>query len=181
MRPGDELKTTCTFKSDHKDKTVYFGEGTQDEMCYAFITYHPSQKTQTGFCMNWKSVQRCRRYLPKFQGLIGSCEWKQLLNPSDPVTQKLYRNMQTECPKYKDTEQCTDKCAKVSAMAYQHPCLKDDDIGLFVKMKLSHQGRDANALVDMIGKCHGYVSFGICLHFSAFLLILCAIIAGSLS
>lgn len=177
MRPGDELKTTCTFKSDHKDKTVYFGQGTQDEMCYALITYHPSQKISTGFCMNWKSVQRCRRYLPKFHGLIGPCEWRQLLNPNDPVTQTLYSNMQTECPNYAETKQCTDKCAKVSAMAYQHPCLQDNDIGLFIKARLSRQGESAAALVDMIGRCHGYVSLGIRVQFSAYLT-LCAVISG---
>ena len=159
MRPGDELRTTCTFRSTFKDKTVQFGQGTQDEMCYAFITYYPAQRIRAGFCMNWKSIYRCRRYLPKFKGLIGSCEWKQLLNSNDPVTQKLYTNVQKQCPNYETYRQCSSNCSKVAAMAVQHPCLKEDDIGDYTRFRLSwHQA--GKVLVDLLDKCANYVSHG---------------------
>lgn len=165
MRPGDELRTTCTYKSSHRDKTVYFGQGTQDEMCYGFITYYPSKNIRAGLCMNWKSVQRCQRYLPKFHGLIGSCEWRQLLNVSNPVTQKLFGNMQEQCPNYDKERQCTEKCAKVAAMAKQHPCLQDDDIGDFIRFKLATHPK-GKVLVDMLKKCSDYVNRGISIHFT---------------
>lgn len=164
MLPGDELKTICTYKST-KDKTVHFGQGTQDEMCYGFITYYPKQGIMTGFCMSWKSVKRCRRYLPKFHGLVGSCEWKQLLDASDPVTQTLYNTMQKQCPNYEKTRKCSDSCSKVATMANQHPCLQDNDIGDFIKWKLGKQ-QIGSVLMDLLDKCSNYVSRGISVHFT---------------
>ena len=165
MLPGDELKTTCIYKSSHKNKTVYFGEGTSDEMCYGFITYYPKQEIRTGFCMSWKSVQRCRRYLPKFQRMIGSCNWTQLFDTSDPVTQTLYKNMQEQCPNYATHRKCSTDCSKTAAMASQHPCLQDNDIGDFIKMKLERQ-QTGEVLVDLLDKCSHLVSEGICVHFT---------------
>ena len=42
VRAGDEIKTTCIFQSD-RDETVFFGLGTQDEMCLGFLTYYPRE------------------------------------------------------------------------------------------------------------------------------------------
>lgn len=165
MLPGDELKTTCIYKSSHKNKTVYFGQGTSDEMCYGFITYYPKQEISTGVCMNWKSVQRCRRYLPKFQRMIGSCNWTQLFDTTDPVTQILYKNMQEQCPNYATHRKCSTGCSKAAAMASQHPCLQENDIGDFIKWKLERQ-QTGEVLVDLLDKCLVYVSGGISVHFT---------------
>lgn len=42
MKPGDTLETTCYFQNTTAEK-VKFGERTQDEMCYGFITAWPYQ------------------------------------------------------------------------------------------------------------------------------------------
>jgi hypothetical protein len=42
MKAGDTLQTTCFFGNTTADK-VHFGERTQDEMCYGFITAWPYQ------------------------------------------------------------------------------------------------------------------------------------------
>ncbi|KAL5014909.1 hypothetical protein ScPMuIL_009179 [Solemya velum] len=43
--PGDELRLTCGFDSYSGEKkrntTLFFGEGSNAEMCYAFVTYYP--------------------------------------------------------------------------------------------------------------------------------------------
>lgn len=43
--PGDEIRLSCTFNSRDghrkKDNMVYFGEGSESEMCYAFVSYFP--------------------------------------------------------------------------------------------------------------------------------------------
>lgn len=43
--PGDSLKLTCFFNTRDGDKyrnqTIYWNEGSDGEMCYAFITYFP--------------------------------------------------------------------------------------------------------------------------------------------
>jgi hypothetical protein len=40
VQPGDQLTTTCTYKNT-STKTVSFGEGTGDEMCFNFVTAYP--------------------------------------------------------------------------------------------------------------------------------------------
>ncbi len=40
LNPGDVVKTTCSYKNTTA-KTVTFGENTDDEMCFNFVTYYP--------------------------------------------------------------------------------------------------------------------------------------------
>lgn len=42
---GDSIKTMCKWQNT-SDASVKFGEGTGDEMCFAFLTYYPKIKTQ---------------------------------------------------------------------------------------------------------------------------------------
>jgi len=44
---GDKIRTMCRWQNG-SDSTVKFGEGTADEMCFAFLTYYP-KITRTGF------------------------------------------------------------------------------------------------------------------------------------
>jgi hypothetical protein len=60
LTPGDTIRTMCKWRNDG-DTAVRFGEGTSDEMCFAFLTYYP-KITTTGF--RWSSpssplVSRC--------------------------------------------------------------------------------------------------------------------------
>jgi hypothetical protein len=41
MHPGDTLQTDCTYDNT-TDEQVHFGERTQDEMCYGFVTAWPA-------------------------------------------------------------------------------------------------------------------------------------------
>jgi hypothetical protein len=43
IMPGDSIKTTCTY-----DAPARFGEGTNDEMCYAFTLYYPKLSLTNG-------------------------------------------------------------------------------------------------------------------------------------
>lgn len=40
LAAGDTVRTTCKWQNTG-DRPVYFGEGTDDEMCFAFMTYFP--------------------------------------------------------------------------------------------------------------------------------------------
>jgi len=55
---GDEIKVTCEYQSLNKTTTTNFGEGTQDEMCFGFITIYPAV---VGFdtCSQWKDLPTC--------------------------------------------------------------------------------------------------------------------------
>lgn len=65
LAPGDKIRTMCRWQNG-TDSTVKFGEGTADEMCFAFLTYYP-KITKTGF--TWQ--------LPSAPG-VSKCTSKQL-------------------------------------------------------------------------------------------------------
>ncbi|CAG2230298.1 unnamed protein product [Mytilus edulis] len=80
VNPGDEIRTTCTYSSLSSNETIFFGEGTSDEMCYGFITYYPAQNIALPYCTTWKTVEKCKRYMPQFGGIIDGCKWKDFLS-----------------------------------------------------------------------------------------------------
>jgi mono/diheme cytochrome c family protein len=47
IMPGDTISTTCTYKND-TTKTISFGEGTGDEMCFNFVTAYPIEGLGAG-------------------------------------------------------------------------------------------------------------------------------------
>jgi hypothetical protein len=40
IKPGDTVKTNCIWENP-TDRTVTYGENTEDEMCYSFTMYYP--------------------------------------------------------------------------------------------------------------------------------------------
>ena len=48
LYPGDELLTTCTYENTSSDRTIFFGDGTEDEMCFNFLYATPV--TRERFC-----------------------------------------------------------------------------------------------------------------------------------
>ncbi|XP_005107800.1 tyramine beta-hydroxylase [Aplysia californica] len=73
VRPGDEMRLTCFFNSRDgprsRNRTVYWGEGSDGEMCYAFLTYYP--KVQ-GFdqCIQFDRYDICS---PTGFAALGEC------------------------------------------------------------------------------------------------------------
>jgi hypothetical protein len=47
VNPGDTLTTTCTFNNT-TNRTVTFGESTNDEMCFNFALYYPAGGLKCG-------------------------------------------------------------------------------------------------------------------------------------
>jgi len=50
IRDGDVLTTTCSFEND-TGRTVRFGQNSDDEMCFNFVTYYPMGAFQCGFSL----------------------------------------------------------------------------------------------------------------------------------
>lgn len=48
IRDGDVLTTTCSYEND-TGRTVSFGQDSDDEMCFNFVTYYPMGAFQCGF------------------------------------------------------------------------------------------------------------------------------------
>lgn len=49
INPGDSLSSTCLFDNP-TGQTVYFGEGTSDEMCFNFVTGYPIDQIPDRMC-----------------------------------------------------------------------------------------------------------------------------------
>jgi hypothetical protein len=55
IQPGDVLRTSCTY-DNASDARVTFGEKTEDEMCFDFVTVWPAPGL---FNAGGKASQRC--------------------------------------------------------------------------------------------------------------------------
>ncbi|MCC7541785.1 MAG: hypothetical protein IT379_36540 [Deltaproteobacteria bacterium] len=47
LMPGDVLETTCTWENA-SSRRIYFGEGTEDEMCFQFVLAYPAGELHNG-------------------------------------------------------------------------------------------------------------------------------------
>ncbi|MFO0678507.1 MAG: peptidylglycine alpha-amidating monooxygenase [Polyangiaceae bacterium] len=52
LKDGDVIRTTCGWNNS-TDKDVKFGEGTGDEMCFAFLGYYPKINNPLALPLNW--------------------------------------------------------------------------------------------------------------------------------
>ncbi|XP_045188429.2 dopamine beta-hydroxylase-like isoform X2 [Mercenaria mercenaria] len=141
--PGDDIVTECTYASD-KVKTIKFGAGTSDEMCYGFLTYYPRQNFLQTLCIQWKSVQRCVRKLPKFKGIYNGCEWRSFTEGSNKaVISQAFSN--DTCGYYHHHKICSSNCTDFSQKILQHPCLQGD-LGDFI-------GKRTKMPIDILRSC----------------------------
>ena len=54
IKPGDSIRTSCSFNTTSSKKSVEYGYGSQDEMCVSYMHYYPRQKFPLGVCgVNW--------------------------------------------------------------------------------------------------------------------------------
>ena len=49
IHPGDSVETTCTYDNP-TDDFVFFGEGTNDEMCFNFVMAYPIESIEDRTC-----------------------------------------------------------------------------------------------------------------------------------
>ncbi|VDI39681.1 Hypothetical predicted protein, partial [Mytilus galloprovincialis] len=97
VNPGDEIRTTCTYSSLSSNETIFFGEGTSDEMCYGFITYYPAQNIALPYCTTWKTVEKCKRYMPQFGAIIDGCRWKDFLSGGNEYIEFMMIELAMHC------------------------------------------------------------------------------------
>eukprot|EP00105_Crassostrea_gigas_P028554 XP_011450241.1 PREDICTED: dopamine beta-hydroxylase-like [Crassostrea gigas] len=141
VRPGDELRTTCTFNSEGVDRTTFFGKGTHDEMCLVFIKYYPKQKARIQKCLSFKELSMCTAF-PQTVGLfedgMRGCNVPQFTSLTNPATLTMVFQIQTKCR----PDICTQECKNAMRELRQHPCLKEDvwEYIKFFLMEEKHSG-----------------------------------------
>ena len=50
IKPGDSIRTSCSFDTTSSKNNVEYGYGSQDEMCVSYIHYYPKQNIPFGVC-----------------------------------------------------------------------------------------------------------------------------------
>ncbi|KAK3580056.1 hypothetical protein CHS0354_001009 [Potamilus streckersoni] len=119
VRPGDELRTTCIFKSTSRYKTTTYGMDTSKEMCLAIIAYYPKDNFALATCHQWNSISTCDWEKDVIQG----CRHKDILNITIPESAAIYRSVTENCA---PLGKCQKECVGIVKETKQHPCFQGD-------------------------------------------------------
>ncbi|OWF52616.1 tyramine beta-hydroxylase-like [Mizuhopecten yessoensis] len=108
VKPGDEIKSTCTFRSVGRNKTTRFGEDSSHEMCFGFLVIHPLENLKVQDCLSWRELDTCKIYdFSSDFPVIDGCHYKTLLNPFHPDLIALISNLRSLCRSF---DVCTQEC-----------------------------------------------------------------------
>ncbi|XP_033750817.1 tyramine beta-hydroxylase-like [Pecten maximus] len=68
IKPGDELKTKCTFDSSGKRTITHQGDGASDEMCNSYVIYYPKEALWDFECTSYRGFPSC--YISELSAII---------------------------------------------------------------------------------------------------------------
>lgn len=132
--PGDELRSTCVYKTTSKENFTYFGMGTNDEMCFGGITFYPQQNVKNQFCSTWKSIPVCELRKPNIRG----CNIKQFANISHPEFVDMREAVMDHCS---TNSTCFKQCEHHLKIIKSHPCM-NGDVGEFFRSRIDRMMDD---------------------------------------
>ncbi|XP_070174485.1 tyramine beta-hydroxylase-like [Littorina saxatilis] len=125
--PGDEIRTTCTFNSATRSATTYYGDGTSNEMCFAFLTVYPSDALPiTKSCIARQDKDICELYLGGGGG--GSqptCDLTKFSNISDPDISRMWTAAYKDCTPF---GACRPGCQQLWDQLKQDSCFQGNDL-----------------------------------------------------
>lgn len=120
VMPGDEIVTSCTFKSLSRSKTTFYGDATSDEMCFGFLAYYPADNLHLPICTAWKEISTCGWSSGKHKG----CDINDFLNSTHSNTAATLKLVKDNCKAFGN---CLKECKPVLKKLFkEHPCLKGD-------------------------------------------------------
>ncbi|KAH3792360.1 MOXD1 homolog 1-like isoform X2 [Dreissena polymorpha] len=128
IHPGDEMKTTCVYQSVKRNLTTFYGEGTQEEMCFSFLIYYPMESMSSRMCQSWKSMDFCEWALtPVKRG----CNFTQLSDPNSKYTE-INKMIAEKCTPFV----CRQECFALRKELQKDPCFQGDTHDLYRRFAL---------------------------------------------
>ncbi|OWF56201.1 Dopamine beta-hydroxylase [Mizuhopecten yessoensis] len=120
IRPGDEIRLTCTFDSLTGDRkrnhSLYFGEGSDAEMCYAFVTYFPNVP-YFDQCIQFDEYDiNC---VEPGKPFMGGCNFGKF---QQDLQSHLLEDITTKCQN--KLALCSQECRTSVTHLLDHPCLQ---------------------------------------------------------
>ncbi|KAK3098978.1 hypothetical protein FSP39_024922 [Pinctada imbricata] len=118
---GDEIRTTCTYKTKGRKKTVFHGDATSDEMCYGFLTFYPAENARSPWCVERRNTDPFSYYT---ENVSQNCPFRDFMNMTHPDTQRLHTRILSHCS---HLGLCLKECISVvRELRANHPCLQGD-------------------------------------------------------
>jgi len=114
IEPGHAFNLKCYFTSTSRTKTTYYGEGTNDEMCFAFITYFPKENMLRPTCVSSIDIDPCEFEEPAPRG----CDLASVYNGSHPDAVAVYSALDANCA----VGYCRKECMPVVKEISENPC-----------------------------------------------------------
>ena len=126
MEPGDVLRLRCTYKTTNRDMTIYYGDSTQDEMCYSFVTYYPFSRNFTT-CVSLNNLALCNKKPLKAQ--MGECDLAAFLTSAASKTMVADVLGHCDSAGISCSSDCSDTFRKYEE---QHACMRGDKALLYI-------------------------------------------------
>nr|KAG5695070.1 hypothetical protein BaRGS_032563 [Batillaria attramentaria] len=143
LMPGDEIRTTCEFASTYNTRTVFYGDGTFDEMCYSFLAVYPAEALPYAkMCVGARSYSTC----DMFSGRYGQCDLRKFTNVSHPETKEMMEQIYDNCNAFGS---CRPECHALMTEMIDHPCLQGDAYEFLREaMTKTHKGTIIMAMLE---------------------------------
>ncbi|PAA55375.1 hypothetical protein BOX15_Mlig001173g3 [Macrostomum lignano] len=156
--PGDEIRTDCYYSTAKTNRSVYWGESTQEEMCYSFFQYFPHNLTKSH---SWPNIDACSSFgkvdycvvglksVEKY--IVDGCDVKTL--QSGQLIQKYKKGVDSEC-RHAYQYRCSDQClAWYRSVKASEPCFNGDPIDYILLYTRYSSNGDTRALAGYLDLC----------------------------
>ncbi|XP_071155442.1 tyramine beta-hydroxylase-like isoform X1 [Mytilus edulis] len=151
--PGDEIVTTCKFKSLSRPKTTFFGDATSDEMCFGFLAFYPAANMPFSTCTAWKDISICNLWVTREHE---DCKWSDFMNVNVNETKRVKDEVMANCKPFGN---CLSECkATLEVLFAEHPCMKGDVYELIRQMSLQWDNKEMLAFIVAADSCKAEIA-----------------------
>ncbi|XP_076454722.1 uncharacterized protein LOC143289580 [Babylonia areolata] len=163
MHPGDEIRTTCTFRRPRAGRPVCYGEATSDEMCFGFLTYFPKEpQLLQPWCTSRRSMISCERTIPELWNKpIYGCPWRAFIRPPSQEAVAMVTQVLGTCYSSSRELVCSSTCRAVLRKIRQHPCFVGD-MGYYVVSKVRQYSKHGEAFANAWFTCNCDKDYDFC-------------------
>ncbi|XP_063446633.1 DBH-like monooxygenase protein 1 [Mytilus trossulus] len=145
--PGDEIVTTCKFKSLSRPKTTFFGDATSDEMCFGFLAFYPVANMPFTSCTAWKDIPVCNL----IQKEHNYCKWFDFMFRNVNETKRVRDKVMANC---KPFGSCLSECKDTLQILFaEHPCMKGDVYEWIKDRSLKLDNKEMQAFIVAVDSC----------------------------
>lgn len=132
LLPGDELISTCTYTTAQRPKSTLWGEATQDEMCFGFLTYYPKTNLQDNFCLSGgPDISYCDP-----SSYHGCSDLTRFANQTWLNSSNFYQDVKQNC---RPLTPCLQECVDIIVeQKLTNPCLQDEIFDYIKNQMLSY-------------------------------------------